>query len=237
MAFDKNKPAGSQELRKSDDEIRENWASLESALSEGHEFATGGNQTGKHTNPIWKDMGGDPSQPTGTNEVRIANNAETLVGIRQSDGGILGFGTERGAKSIFKQSSAPLGWNFVSEDNDRALINTSTESEGGGTGGSWTIGLSVDNHTLSTSEIPNITGSATFFNTQDTDILKDGTGAFSVSNDGGESRYVATQSKSSTRKKLSYDNGGGNGSHNHGISGDDGSWRPSYAKVITCEKA
>jgi len=217
--FDKSKPQGTVELRNSDDMIRDNWAALETAITEGHEFATGGTQTGYHTNPIWKDIGGDPAQPTGTNQIRIANNAETIVGIRQSDGAVLGFGTERGAKALFKQSVAPLGWAFASEDNDRALINTSTEDEGGNTGGSWTVGgLSVDGHTLTVSEMPAHDHVLSMHPETGTARVA---GGYTDSND-----YTDSGSVHST---------GGDGSHGHGVS-SDASWRPNYVKVITCSK-
>jgi hypothetical protein len=48
MAFDKNKPAGSTPLNQSDNQIRDNNAALEAAIAQDHDFATGGNQTGKH---------------------------------------------------------------------------------------------------------------------------------------------------------------------------------------------
>jgi hypothetical protein len=41
--------------------------------------------------------------------------------------------------------------------------------------------------------------------------------------------------KSAKRMYNTSYTGGGN-AHNHGISGDDGSWRPSYVKVITGQK-
>ena len=232
MAFDKNKPAGSQELRKSDDEIRANWSALETAISEGHEFTTGGNQTGYHVTPTWKDSGGDPTQPTGTNQVRIGNNAETIVGIRQSDGGVLGFGTERGAKSIFKQSTAPLGWSFVSEDNDRALINTSTESNGGATGGNWIISgwsFSVDGHALSEAELPEHKHIVPWGEDQDTFSPPWGLSSYS--------EKLGTGSVD-TNNEYPYTSPVGSGnSHSHGFtSSHDGSWRPSYVKCITCSK-
>lgn len=48
MAFDKDQPAGSLQVRQVDDAIRTNNTALETALDSEHEFATGGNQTGHH---------------------------------------------------------------------------------------------------------------------------------------------------------------------------------------------
>lgn len=54
MAFDKTKPAGTTPLKQSDDQIRDNWDALESALNQDHDFATGSTQTGKHKQVIFK---------------------------------------------------------------------------------------------------------------------------------------------------------------------------------------
>jgi hypothetical protein len=50
MAWDKDKPAGSQKIRLSDEEIRANWAALEDALGREHTFpGVMGGTAGKHT--------------------------------------------------------------------------------------------------------------------------------------------------------------------------------------------
>jgi hypothetical protein len=50
MAWDKNKPAGSQKIRLSDEEIRENWNCIEDALAREHTFpGTFGGTAGQHT--------------------------------------------------------------------------------------------------------------------------------------------------------------------------------------------
>jgi hypothetical protein len=201
---------------------------------------------------------------------------------------------EPGTKMVFKQNSAPTGWTFVSEDNDRVLINTSTAGQGGDVGGSWTIGLSVNNHTLSTSQIPShnhsgpnhrhtgpshthSSGSLSAANrtiSGSIDIRRVGggyttfnnaQGAFDYSGQGGDgSRAPFRVDGSGSQDRLIFNDThdhsvsgntgsggtgntgyagtgntgstGGGGSHNHGLSGDNGSWRPSYAKVITCQK-
>lgn len=48
MAWDKDKPAGSEALSDSDDLIRANNAAIETAIDQDHDFTTGGTQTGKH---------------------------------------------------------------------------------------------------------------------------------------------------------------------------------------------
>ena len=48
-AFDKDKPASSTSLRSSNPEILANWSALETAISNEHEFSTGGTNSGDHT--------------------------------------------------------------------------------------------------------------------------------------------------------------------------------------------
>jgi hypothetical protein len=205
---------------------------LESAFSEGHEFATGGNQTGKHTTPTFKDNGGDPSQPTGTNELTLYNSGGLAYFLNQS-------GTKRdvgpipsGTKMLFKQSSAPAGWTFKAEDNDRALINTSTEADGGATGGTWQL-PNVNGTNLSTAQLPNISG---YFDIRRADTGKDWvintSGVFSKSNGANAEHQGGGTGQSTNTDRVSFNVGNGD-SHTHSQTN---TWRPSYAKVITCEK-
>lgn len=58
-----------------------------------------------------------------------------------------------GTKLVFYQASAPTGWTQDVAVNDQVLKVVS--GTGGGTGGSWTIsGVTVDNHTLTVSQMP-----------------------------------------------------------------------------------
>jgi hypothetical protein len=47
-AWDKDKPASSTSLRASNPEILANWSALETALTQDHEFSTGGTNSGEH---------------------------------------------------------------------------------------------------------------------------------------------------------------------------------------------
>lgn len=62
MAWDANKPAGSQKLRLSDDEIRANNLALEDALSREHDFpGVEGNTAGRHTFITLENLASSPS--------------------------------------------------------------------------------------------------------------------------------------------------------------------------------
>jgi hypothetical protein len=217
MAWDKDKPAGSTKLRNADDDLRANNAALETAISEGHEFATGGNQTGKHVTPTFVDNGGTPASDPSSNERKLYNNGGTMF-IRDNGG----IDTQvapipSGTPMFFKTSSAPSGWTFASENNDRVLLNTSTESDGGNTGGTWS--LSTDGHALTIAEMPGHTHS------YDDERKYQETGGGGVSlyrfDDGAGGKWTGST--------------GGNDPHSHTINDGD-TWRPAYVKVITCTK-
>ena len=112
--------------------------------------------------------------------------------------------------------------------------------EGGNIGGGWPItGCSVDNHTLAESEIPSISGSFDAGNTQQGTgegryAVSNPTGKFEENMGGGISKTFIESSGSSNGNRITFSFGGG-GAHNHGFT-SDGTWRPSFAKVITCTK-
>lgn len=235
--WDKNKPAGSQKLRLADDDIRANNEALEIALSEGHEFVTGGGQSGKHTTPTFKDNTSDPPQPTVTNEIRMYNKAGVMYNFKQSGVKEAIGGIPPGTKMLFKQNAAPVGWTFLAEDNDRALLNTSTVTEGGSTGGSWTIsGLSiqVNNHTLTIAQIPQHRHLNGVANNNAYPFVYGGTsqdmpGSATTEIDDG------VQAPREVQGYTSYVGESAAHSHDSSIS-QNGSWRPAYVKVITCRK-
>ena len=136
-------------------------------------------------------------------------------------------------KAVFKQGAAPTGWTFVSEDNDRALINTNTESDGGATGGTWQL-PDVSGHALTEAELPNISG---YFEIAwrhgESRIIEDTSGNFSKTGytDKDKNR-ISDHSGTPGYDRVTFSFGSGN-SHNHSQAN---TWRPSYAKVITCQK-
>jgi HAMP domain-containing protein len=141
-----------------------------------------------------------------------------------------------GTKMLFKQNSAPTGWTFLSEDNDRVLLNTSVESEGGNTGGSWTIsGISVAGHALTKAELPVISGYFEIKKMQGGDIVRTVSGDFTRSVvTAGVTPRASDEGGSVDVDRISLNVGGG-GYHGHGINLGD-TWRPAYTKVITCRK-
>ncbi len=117
---------------------------------------------------------------------------------------------------FFAQDTVPTGWIFNSDDNDKILLNTSTYTEGGDTGGSWTpTGIAVDGHQLSENELPIHSPSLPTILT-----TPSGRHAF-IGGDG------LTLDSSATTDPI-----GGDQEHSHGITNTD--WRPAYTKLIAC---
>ncbi len=235
MTWDKSEPKGTREIRSSDELIRENWDCLEDALQRDHAFpATKGDTAGEHKYVTLQNQGGVPPMPD-TGQARIGSN-DGVVETISGDGTTYQLKPDipSGTKMLFKQSSAPTGWTFQSEDNDRVLINTSTENDGGSTGGSWTIGLSVDNHTLTIAEMP--AHGHTYRVSSDNDTDPDEEGGFTTDNEYTSTVGPYDGGTANTTSGQQIGARGGGDSHGHGLSGDDGNWRPRYAKCITCEK-
>lgn len=219
MTWDKDRPAGTDKLRDSDDLIRANWSALEDAISRNHNFpGDEGVDAGEHTVVELQDQVGDPS--TTADIIGLYNNADQLFFRRQNDGEIIEIekAFPSGTKLLFPQNVAPTGWTFVSENNDRVLINQSTEANGGTTAGSWTIsGITVNGHQLTTAQMPAHTHTRAPALSGPGETGQGGSGS---------SVKPASSATSST---------GGDGEHNHGLD-IDGLWRPEWLGVITCTK-
>lgn len=217
-------PASSDQASEGALRIRNLKEAIRERMEEGHYWDPDGVDAnhGKHTTPTFIDNGSDPAAPTGTNEVKLYNNGGILKAIKTGGVGSP-IGIPPGTKMLFKQDAAPIGWTFVAEDNDRILLNTGTMSEGGATGGSWTIsGLSglANDHTLTVDEIPAHRHEYTVFITN---------GQFPWPS---PQRYAASDFNNQYTEYT-----GGGQPHNHTLSlSSDASWRPAYSKVITCTK-
>lgn len=182
---------------------------------------------------------GTPTAPTAaaaTNTTQVA----TTAFVQQELTSVAGFPS--GTKMLFYQAAAPSGWTQDTTVNDKVLRVVS--SAGGGSGGSWTIsGISVDNHTLTESEIPAHTHTASTNST--------GSHSHTVKSDQGSSNgtvltttsdYVMSSTASgfinsagAHSHTVTVNNTGGGGGHNHGLT-IGSSWRPAYINVIACSK-
>lgn len=216
--WDPAKPAGADKIRLSDELIRANNAALEDAIGRNHNFpGNEGTDAGEHTIVEIQERADDPSTPTDV--ITIYNKVNVPYVRLQNDGAVhpIISPIPSGTKMYFKQNSAPNGWTFSASHSDKVLINTTTEAQGGTTGGSWTLsGITVDNHVLTIAEMP--------AHSHGSDIW--------VYKDQGNGTLI--QPGTNYKNKALPSEGGGQG-HNHGLSFGS-SWRPACTYVITCIK-
>lgn len=228
--WDATIPTASTSLRESNPEILANQAALEDAISRNHEFPGDEASTaGEHTVVELQDQVGDPSTPADI--IGLYNNADDLYFRRQSDGTIVQLGVTAeipipaGTKMLFIQNAAPTGWTFVAENNDRVIINQSTEANGGTTAGTWTISsITSLSHVLSTSEMP-------VHNHSHTHTIV----GFGGNDPGSGSIGRGNNSVSPPTMSTNATNAGGGGSHIHDLPITD-TWRPEWVGSITCTK-
>jgi hypothetical protein len=207
MTWDAAKPAGSQKIRLSDDEIRDNWAALQAALSAEHQFPNTGND-GIHKLPV------AASTPAGL-EGRLAIVNDRLMWYSNAAWRVL---VEPGIKMLFLQAAAPTGWTQDTSINDRVLRLAS--GVGGGTGGDWTMtSLKTAGHQLTVDELPSHSHSYTIYNN-----------LHYVGSTNENIPWIWQAEKS----QNTY-NTGGDAPHTHGMD-NSGNWRPAYVDVIACTK-
>lgn len=144
MVWDKNKPAGSQKLRLSDDELRANNAAIEAAFDLDHDFTTGGTQTGEHYKVTLQKQDADPGQEADKGklytkivdgEVELFYRDKTAAHILQLTraGGHALFAS--GDKIIAAQDVAPTGWTIIDTLDDKLVYVTKGKTAGGSPGG------------------------------------------------------------------------------------------------------
>ena len=147
------------------------------------------------------------------------NNVARQTPLRSRQGAIAFFGSilEQNTKCIFKQDASPTGWTFLAEDNDRVFMNTDSYTEGGDTGGNWTMeGMTIDGHQLTEDEMPtHVHGLPRFWAETGGHAFQSGAGLINHDNEDTEET-------------------GADQEHDHGIT--NSTWRPAYVKVITCQK-
>jgi len=151
----------------------------------------------------------------GTNNIARMSPLRSRQSAEAAYGGIF----ESGTTCIFKQNTVPTGWVFLAEDNDRVFMGTDSYTEGGSTGGSWTLsGISVNGHALTLPESPPHKHG---IDVRWHDVGTSGT----VRNADWGGAVMDTETKSA----------GGGLAHSHGITLGN-SWRPAYVKAITARR-
>ena len=184
--------------------------------------------------------------PTGSSSNLDADKLDGQHGSYYND-------TPNGTSMVFIESSTPSGWTFNASGNDRVLLRTSTLGEGGTTGGNWAIsGLTVQGHTLTTSQMPSHSHGDNFSiasNGNHTHSVKVSYGQDTVPGGGAAlvystaadniqttANYVTESTAGSHSHTLngSVSSNGGGGSHNHGIrtteAGDRNIRNSSFAR-------
>lgn len=160
---------------------------------------------------------------TGTDEVRAVTPAVLKAVVDAAIQSVL----ETGTKTVFYQEDAPTGWTKSIAINDR-VIQITSGSDGGTTGGSWTIsGLDVLDHTLSINEIPSHDHRTGPYIQADESFAHGEVSAGTGSGLAGGGSGARSEGLTS--------NTGGSDPHDHGIS-SAGTWRPAHAKFIMCTR-
>lgn len=123
MAWDADKPAGTQKIRLADDDIRANNAALEDALGRDHEFPGVMSSTaGMHNVVQLIDQAGD--EAAHATAIKLWNNAGALKAISPG-GSALKMVLMAGGNvnvMIFGQNSAPTGWTRKADWQDNAML-------------------------------------------------------------------------------------------------------------------
>ena len=212
--YKNTRPVSSRILRLSAPKLRENFRKLEEVIGEGHEFTTGGAQTGKHVAPTFKSLSEDPSQPTATDEVKLYNKGGMLHSLNSN--GEKNTMLPPGVICMWSGStnSIPYGWALCDGDNgtpdlrDRFVI---------GAGGSRSVDETSDgqmpshDHDMSFSASTNTTGSHT--HPHDNAPDEDGIGAFVLGDKVGTGDYLKSAGNHSHSVSYSGNTGGaGSGS-------------------------
>ena len=146
-----------------------------------------------------------------------------------------------GTKMYFYQDAEPTGWSFDSSLNDKLLMVTSTEADGGDTlsGGTWTIsGLTIGNTALTAAQMPRHKHSIYMFDTNREGGGSDSTKASSQPSSLSESNAVAieTRPEGGSAAGDPTDATTGNGDNHTHTASFGSTWRPECSRVICCER-
>jgi len=169
MTWDKNKPAGSQKIRLSDDEIRANWAALEDALGRDHNFpGTEGVDAGEHNCVTLRERSSKPAVDTDKHALYAKADGVYIEKEDETEIKIFDFSTDKlvvdpprvdipsGEIILFEKDTVVAGYTLLTDKDDMVIYVTKGSVAGGETGatdksgGTW----QQPDHTLTIDEIP-----------------------------------------------------------------------------------
>jgi hypothetical protein len=149
--------------------------------------------------------------------------------------------TPTGTKMLFQQTAAPTGWTKDTTHDNKALrVVSGTAGSGGSVAfttafASQAVSGSVGNTTLSTAQLPSVSGSADFAGaTVNGDRVRNGSGAWGISG-GASFQRTETGATNATSQRVTMSFGSGS-SHNHSFSGTAINLAVSYVDLIIATK-
>jgi hypothetical protein len=133
--WNKDKPAGSDKIRLSDDMLRANFAALEDALGRDHNFpGNEGTDAGRHKVIQLIDQGADQDEPS-AGIIKIWNNGDAFK-IRVPGGAARYLDAiPSGEIVLFEKDTAVAGYTLKTDVDDRLCFISKGSAAGGQTGG------------------------------------------------------------------------------------------------------
>lgn len=170
-----------------------------------------------------------------------------LIGLLFNLGKIMAYNPTpfpKGTIMLFAQTTAPVGWTKSTTHNNKALRVVSGSAGSGGTVdfttafASKSVSGSVNNTTLTLSQIPNVTGSITNHGSEGGSSLWNPTGVFNTSSiySAGYRAPNGTTGGANSISVINFSLGGGSQAHNHGFTGTSIDLAVQYVDVILATK-
>ena len=141
--WDATKPAGTTKIRLSDEQLRSNFAAIETAFGQEHEFPVTEATDGLHKQITFSKQIADPTPGANTGAVYISDITASAELMWQDEngnscqitsGGSLSF-VPAGTKMLFYQDTAPTGWTIDATVDDKLIFVSKGSGAGGETGG------------------------------------------------------------------------------------------------------
>lgn len=228
MVWDEDQPPGSVPLNLGDDKIRENNQQLTVSIGEQHDFnQTPGTQSGWHKFPDGAKavMDAETDMVSGSIFIRTDSPNPGIHGYLSSAWQQIATLIPASTAMVFHQNAAPDGWDFDSSKNDKVLMVSSTEADGGTdlAGSTWTISAIIpsgatDGHVLTVAEL------APHTHDIDSGITYSASGTYLL-------RCISDLQTNPWAKST-----GSGDAHTHDLTFVD-TWRPAATQVIVCTKA